>query len=122
MILPPFSFKRQDKADMADAATGSSVLRTSHTDWEAGKILRTYWRLTDFENTFRQLKSELGLRSIWHGIDARISAHLLITVPANHAVHLIRTKLRNAGINLRWDWDPGLRGTVRGHKGRFFFS
>ena len=96
-------FKRQDKADVADAAAGSCVLRTSHTDWEVGKILRTYWRLTDLENTFRQLKSELGMRPIWHNTDARISAHLFITVLAYHAVHLIRTRLRDAGINLRRD-------------------
>ena len=44
-------FKRQDKAELADAAAGSCVLRTSHTDWDAEKILRTYWRLTDLENT-----------------------------------------------------------------------
>ena len=43
-------FKRQDKAEMADAAAGSCVLKTSHTDWDAEKILRTYWRLTDLEN------------------------------------------------------------------------
>ena len=96
-------FKRQDKADLADAAAGSCVLRTSHTDWDAEKILRTYWRLTDLENTFRQLKSELGLRPIWHSTDARISAHLFITVLAYHAVHLIRTRLRDNDINLRWD-------------------
>ena len=52
---------------------------------------------------FRQLKSELGLRPIWHSTDARISAHLFITVLAYHAVHLIRTRLRNNDINLRWD-------------------
>ena len=96
-------FKRQDKADVADAAAGSCVLRTSHTDWEAEKILRTYWRLTDLENTFRQLKSELGMRPIWHNTDARISAHMFITVLAYHAVHLIRTRLRKNDINLRWD-------------------
>ena len=44
-------FKRQDKAELADAAAGFCVLRTSHTDWEAEKILRTYWQLTDLENT-----------------------------------------------------------------------
>ena len=111
-------FKRQDKADMADAAAGSCVLRTSHTDWEAEKILRTYWRLTDLENTFRQLKSELGMRPISHNTDARIGAHLFIKVLAYHAVHLIRTRLRDAGINLRWDtirnrMEPWRRVTTR---------
>ena len=95
-------FKRQDKADVADAATGSCVLRTSHTDWKVEKVLRTYWRLTDLENTFRQLKSELRLRPVWHSKDDRISAHLFIAVLAYHAVHLIRTRLRNADITLSW--------------------
>ena len=78
-------------------------LRAPYPDWDAEKILRTYWRLTDLENTFRQLKSELGLRPIWHSTDARISAHLFITVLAYHAVHLIRTRLRDNDINLRRD-------------------
>ena len=95
-------FKRHDKADVADESAGSCVLRTSHTDWEIEKICRTYWQLTDIEDTFRQLKSELGLRPIWHNTDARISAHLFIAVLAYHAVHLIRTRLRSKGINLRW--------------------
>ena len=111
-------FKRQDKVDVADAAAGSCVLRTNHTDWEAEKILRTYWRLTDLENTFRQLKSELGMRPISHNTDARIGAHLFITVLAYHAAHLIRTRLRDAGINLRWDtirnrMEPWRRVTTR---------
>ena len=72
-----------------------------HAFLQDEKILRTYWRLTDLENTFRQLKSELGLRPIWHSTDARISAHLFITVLAYHAVHLIRTRLRNNDIYLR---------------------
>ena len=78
-------------------------LRAPYPDWDAEKILRTYWRLTDLENTFRQLKSELDLRPIWHSTDARISAHLFITVLAYHAVHLIRTRLRDNDINLRRD-------------------
>ena len=70
---------------------------------EAEKILRTYWRSTDLEHTFRQLKSELGLRPIWHSTDIWISAHMFITVLAYHAVHLIRTRLRDEGVNMRWD-------------------
>ena len=52
---------------------------------------------------FRQLKSELGPRPIWHSTDSRISAHLFTTVLAYHAVHLIRTRLRNNDTNLRWN-------------------
>ena len=58
--------------------------------------------VTDIEATFKSLKSELGLRPIWHQIDRRIAAHLLITVLAYHAVHLIRTRLAARGIHKCW--------------------
>ena len=96
-------FQRQGKADLVDAVTGPCALRTNNTDWDAEKILCTYSRLTDLENTLRQLESELGLRPIEQSTDACISAHLFITVLAYHTVHLIRTRLSAAGINLRWD-------------------
>ena len=51
---------------------------------------------------FRALKSELGLRPIWHKGDNQICAHLFITVLAYHAVHLIRTQLKRDGNNLCW--------------------
>ena len=78
------------------------MLRTSHSDWNLERILRAYWRLTEIEATFRSLKSELGLRPIWHSKDSRISSHLFITVLACHGVHLIRTRLKAQGINLSW--------------------
>ena len=51
---------------------------------------------------FRSLKSELGLRPIWHQGDNQIRAHLFIAVLAYHAVHVIRTRLKLAGNNLCW--------------------
>ena len=58
--------------------------------------------VTDIEATFKSLKSELGLRPIWHQLDRRIAAHLLIAVLAYHAVHLIRTRLAARGIHKCW--------------------
>ena len=78
------------------------MLRTSHVDWDIETVLRTYWRITDIEATFRTLKSEFGLRPIWHQLDRRIAAHLLIAVLAYHAVHLIRTRLAANGIHASW--------------------
>ena len=48
----------------SDARTGHYVLRTSHTEWSVEDTVRTYWRLTELEATFRSRKSELGLRPI----------------------------------------------------------
>ena len=54
------------------------------------------------ETTFRLLKSAHGLRPIHHVKDERIVAHINITVYAYHGVHLIRTRLKAAGIHLSW--------------------
>ncbi len=66
---------------------GGYVLRTSHTDWDCETIARTYWRLSEIEQTFRSMKSELGLRPIHH----RAEAHLFLSVLAFHMAHLIRS-------------------------------
>ncbi len=95
-------FKRRPQYDEADEGAGAYVLRTSHVDWDIEAVLRSYWRITDIEATFKSLKSELGLRPIWHQLDRRIAAHLRIAVLAYHAVHLIRTRLAARGIHKGW--------------------
>ncbi|MCY4188292.1 MAG: hypothetical protein OXD30_07390, partial [Bryobacterales bacterium] len=44
--------------------------------------------------TFRSLKSELGLRPIWHRLDRRVAAHLFVAVLAYHGVHWSWQSLR----------------------------
>ena len=86
-----------------DAGVGSYLLRSSRTDWATERIVRTYWRLTEIEATFRSLKTDLGLRPIWHVKHSRIAAHLFLAVLAYHGVHLIRTRLKARDIPLSWD-------------------
>ena len=45
---------------------GVYCLRSNETDWSEEKLWRTYTTLTDLEAVFRSLKSELGLRPIYH--------------------------------------------------------
>ncbi len=85
------------------SAAGGYVLRHSHVDWSLEKVARTYWRLTEIENTFRAMKSDLGLRPLYHSNDERIEGHLFITVLAYHVAHLVRSKLKKAGIHASWD-------------------
>ena len=84
-------------------ARGGYVLRTSHTDWDLDRVVTTYWRLTEVEATFRSLKSELGLRPLYHFKDERIAAHISIAIYAYHAVQLIRTRLKANGIHASWE-------------------
>ena len=66
----------------AASVCGAYVLRTSHTAWGEERILRAYWSLTEVEATFWSLKSELGLRPVYHRLGRRIEAHLFISVLA----------------------------------------
>ncbi|MFA7059310.1 MAG: hypothetical protein WC156_00660 [Pedobacter sp.] len=62
--------------------------------------------LTDLEAVFRCLKSELGLRPVFHHKEHRAKGHLFITVLAYQAVHAIRNKLKEGGVSTSWS---GLR-------------
>ena len=72
------------------------------TDWDEDALWRTYTTLTDVEAVFRSLKSELGLRPIYHRKPARADGHLFITVIAYQLVQVIRTRLRAHGEHARW--------------------
>ena len=94
--------KRNAAYDTHDARTGHYVLRTRHTEWSVEDTVRTYWRLTELEATCRSLKSELGLRPIWHQLSNRIEGHLFIAVLALYGVNVIRTRLAAHGIRYKW--------------------
>ena len=73
---------------------GVYCLRTNLTDWDAQRLWSTYVLLTDLEAVFRSLKSELGLRPIYHWKPQRSEAHLFVTVLAYQLVQVIRTRLQ----------------------------
>jgi transposase len=81
---------------------GVYCLRTNELDWDEAILWRTYTMLTDLEAVFRSLKSELGLRPIYHRKEERTEGHLFITVLAYQAVQAIRCKLRGHGMSQSW--------------------
>jgi len=68
--------------------------------------------LTDIEAAFRSMKSELGMRPVYHRIQDRVEGHLWITLLAYHLVHSIRLRLKDHHIHDSWET---LRRTMRGH-------
>jgi hypothetical protein len=82
---------------------GVYCLRSNETSWTPEQLWRTYVTLTDLEAVFRSLKSELGLRPIFHHKQARSDAHLFISVLAYQFVQIIRTRLADRGIHDSWD-------------------
>lgn len=93
---------RLDSHERRTRASGGYVLRTSRTDLSLEALARTYWRLNEIESTFRVMKSDLGLRPVYHSRDDQIEAHLFITVMAYHAAHFVRAQLKQHGIHDSW--------------------
>jgi len=86
----------------AEKTSGVYCLRTNRKDLDVQQIWDIYTMLTDIEDAFRCMKSELGLRPIYHQKEARCDGHIFITVIAYHLMHTIRFKLRHRGVRFCW--------------------
>lgn len=87
------------KADLP----GHYVIRSNATDLDGETLWRTYVQLTELEAVFRSLKSELGLRPIYHRLDNRCRGHLWISVLAYQCVQFLRYQLKAKGIDASWN-------------------
>ena len=81
---------------MKEKPPGSYILRTK-TDLGEEEIWSIYTMLTRIEDAFRSLKSELGLRPVYHQKEDRVDAHIFISILAYHISHAIEETLRNKG-------------------------
>jgi transposase len=81
---------------------GVYCLRSSEKEWSEEELWRTYVMLTDLEGVFRSLKSELGMRPIYHRTEERTDGHLFITVLAYQFVQILRRTLKDHGIEGSW--------------------
>ena len=74
-----FSFKlNRMKLKQARLAEGTYLLRTNLKDDEPEKLWQQYILLTEIEQAFKELKSDLTIRPVFHQKDNRIEAHILI--------------------------------------------
>jgi transposase len=82
--------------------SGIYCLRTDREDLNEHQIWDIYTMLTDIEDAFRCMKSELGLRPVYHQKEVRCDGHIFITLIAYHLLHTIRFKLRQKGVHFCW--------------------
>ena len=93
---------RLEKPHSQATHPGVYCLRTNLSDWGEETLWRTYTMLTDLEAVFRSLKSELGLRPIYHHKVKRVHGHIFITLIAYHLVQTLRYQLKTQGIHESW--------------------
>ncbi len=96
-------WQREPQSAQKDQYCGVYCLRTNIKDWSEQQLWTTYTMLTEIEATFRSLKTDLGLRPVFHQKEERVTGHLFITLLAYHLVHTLRYQLKQQGIQLSWD-------------------
>lgn len=71
-------WSRVSESTNKDRLAGVYCLRTNIRDWSQQQLWETYTILTEFEATFRSMKSESGLRPVYHPKENRVIGHLFI--------------------------------------------
>lgn len=62
----------------AEQRDGHYLLRTNLTDEDPAVLWARYVQLTQIEAVFRSLKSELGIRPVYHRLERRVDAHIMV--------------------------------------------
>lgn len=101
-LVTAITWVKRIKPGSAAAHPGVYCLRSTLVDQDNATLWRTYIMLTELESVFRSLKTDLGLRPVFHHIDRRVEGHLFISVLAYHFVHTLRLQLKAQGINDSW--------------------
>jgi len=109
-LAAPFNADKYTKAEQLD---GCYLLKTDRTDLSGDELWRIYTLLTRAENAFRDMKSPLSARPIFHQTEHRTEAHIFLCVLAYHLLIAIEKTLLDHGIHTSW---PTVRDTLKSHQ------
>jgi transposase len=84
---------KPEAIENTEALYGAYVIETNKEGLSQEEIWHLYVTLTRVEEAFRALKSDLGLRPVYHQLARRTSAHLFISVLAYHLYGAIAYEL-----------------------------
>jgi transposase len=100
-IVTSLSWSIKPVAD-PDQDNGIYFLRTSLSDPDEVLVWKIYNTIREIESTFRELKTDLDLRPIFHQNDDATMAHLHLGLLAYWIVNTIRYQLKQTGITNCW--------------------
>jgi transposase len=70
--------QKPEQQQWLEAREGAYLLRTNLTAGSAADLWKKYMQLTEVEAAFRTLKSELTVRPLFHQLEKRVKAHVLV--------------------------------------------
>jgi transposase len=102
-----------DKHAKAERLDGCYLLKTNRKDLLGDELWRIYALLTRAEAAFRDMKSPLAERPIFHHLEHRVEAHIFLCVLAYHLLIAIEKTLLDQGIHSSWST---VRDTLKTHQ------
>jgi transposase len=69
---------KEDRKNWRESREGAYLLRTNLTAETAEELWSKYMQLTEAEASFRALKSELSIRPLFHQLEPRVKAHVMV--------------------------------------------
>ena len=102
-----------EKKELAKQLDGSYIIRTDRNDLTDDEIWRTYMLLTRVESAFRDMKTPLSERPIFHQLERRVQTHIFICVLAYHLLAFIEKVFRDKGNPVAWET---VRAQLRTHQ------
>jgi len=84
----------KDRLQKAELRDGHYLLRSNMVDEDPAVVWDSYVQLTQIEAAFKALKSELGLRPIYHHLEHRVEAHILIAFLAYCLLVALKSRLQ----------------------------
>ena len=94
--------KKEIQREQRQQLAGCYVIHSTCTHLSAQAIWQLYMTLNQVESAFKDLKSQLGLRPVYHQQAHRTAGHLFIGVLAYHLLIAIEHQLRQAGDHRSW--------------------
>ena len=92
----------QAKKQRALRLDGAYLLKTDRKDLTAEEAWRLYILLTRVEDAFRDMKSPLSERPIFHQLQHRVETHIFLCVLAYHLLISIETAFLDQAIHTSW--------------------
>jgi transposase len=84
----------KEKLGQAELRDGHYLLRSNLTGGDPGVLWERYVQLTQIEAAFKAMKSELGLRPIYHQLGHRVEAHILVAFLAYCLLVTLKNRLQ----------------------------
>ena len=82
-----FSLDKKASREQGSLLSGCYVIETTHNQLSTSEIWHQYMTLTNIEAAFRDLKTDFGIRLVYHQNAERTKAHLFIGVLAYHLLN-----------------------------------